>query len=333
MPIKVQNDLPAKHILESENIFVMDEQRAQTQEIRPLRICILNLMPLKEDTELDILRVLSNFPIQTEITLMKVATHESTHTDASHLNKFYVTLEQIRDERFDGLIITGAPVEKMAFEEVEYWKELTKIMKWSETHVFSTFHICWGAQAGLYYHYGIRKIMLEKKLSGVYRQKVLHRKKMIMRGMDDYFYVPVSRYTGIDEEAVRRNPELYVVAESVNPDEGGSYMILACSSRQIFITGHSEYDKYDLDKEYKRDLDKGLNPDIPVNYYTDDDPEKEPVLSWRSTSNCTYTNWLNFVYQETPYDLKDLKPVGYDSYVIGGDHFKERDTTLTFKSR
>ena len=333
MPIKVQNDLPAKHILESENIFVMDEQRAQTQEIRPLRICILNLMPLKEDTELDILRVLSNFPIQTEITLMKVATHESTHTDASHLNKFYVTLEQIRDERFDGLIITGAPVEKMAFEEVEYWKELTEIMKWSETHVFSTFHICWGAQAGLYYHYGIRKIMLEKKLSGVYRQKVLHRKKLIMRGMDDYFYVPVSRYTGIDEEAVRRNPELYVVAESVNPDEGGSYMILACSSRQIFITGHSEYDKYDLDKEYKRDLGKGLNPDIPVNYYTDDDPEKEPILSWRSTSNCTYTNWLNFVYQETPYDLKDLKPVGYDSYVIGGDHFKERDTTLTFKSR
>ena len=311
----------------------MDEQRAETQEIRPLRICILNLMPLKEDTELDILRVLSNFPIQTEITLMKVATHESTHTDASHLNKFYVTLEQIRDERFDGLIITGAPVEKMAFEEVEYWKELTEIMKWSETHVFSTFHICWGAQAGLYYHYGIRKIMLEKKLSGVYRQKVLHRKKMIMRGMDDYFYVPVSRYTGIDEEAVRRNPELYVVAESVDPDEGGSYMILACSSRQIFITGHSEYDKYDLDKEYKRDLGKGLNPDIPVNYYTDDDPEKEPVLSWRSTSNCTYTNWLNFVYQETPYDLKDLKPVGYDSYVIGGDHFKERDTTLTFKSR
>ena len=327
MPIKVQNDLPAKHILESENIFVMDEARAISQQIRPLRIAILNLMPLKEDTELDILRVLSNFPIQTEITLMKVASHRATHTDASHLNKFYVTLDQIENEAFDGLIITGAPVEKMPVEEVEYWQELTEIMKWSETHVFSTFHICWGAQAGLYYHYGIQKVLLPKKLSGIYRQKVVHRKKMIMRGMDDYFMVPISRYTGIDEAAVRSNPELYMVAESDNPEEGGSYMILACSSRQIFITGHSEYDKYDLDKEYKRDVAKGLNPDIPVNYYRDNDPSKEPILSWRSTSNCTYTNWLNFVYQETPYDLKELKPVQYDSY-LKGDHVGERDTIM-----
>jgi len=331
MPIKVQNDLPAKHILESENIFVMDEKRAQSQEIRPLRICILNLMPLKEDTELDILRVLSNFPIQTEITFMKVATHESKNTDASHLNKFYITLDQIRDEFFDGLIITGAPVEKLPFEEVEYWDELKEIMDWSEEHVFSTFHICWAAQAGLYYHYGIEKVMLPKKLSGIYRQKVLHRKKMIMRGMDDYFYVPISRYTGIDEDAVKNNPELYVVAESEDPEEGGIYMVLACSSRQIFITGHSEYDKYDLDKEYKRDVAKGLNPDIPVNYYKNDDPAQEPILSWRSTSNCTYTNWLNFVYQETPYDLTELKPVKCDSYVTVGNHFSERDATITYK--
>lgn len=327
MPIKVQNDLPAKHILENENIFVMDEKRAQSQEIRPLRIAILNLMPLKEDTELDILRVLSNFPIQTEITFMTVATHESKHTDASHLNKFYVTLDQVEQEYFDGLIITGAPVEKLPFEEVEYWPELTRIMKWSETHVFSTFHICWGAQAGLYYHYGIEKRLLPEKLSGIYRQKVLHRKKMIMRGMDDYFNVPISRYTGIDEEAVRKNPELYVVAEAVKPEEGGSYMILACSSRQIFITGHSEYDKYDLDKEYKRDVKKGLNPKLPVDYYEDNDPSKEPILSWRSTSNCTYTNWLNFVYQETPYDLHELSPVQTDSY-LKGDHVEERDTIM-----
>ena len=325
MPIKVQNDLPAKHILESENIFVMDEDRAQSQEIRPLRIAILNLMPLKEDTELDILRVLSNFSIQTEITLVKVASHESKHTDASHLNKFYVTLDDIQGEYFDGLIITGAPVEKLPFEEVEYWDELCRIMEWSKTHVFSTFHICWGAQAGLYYHFGIRKVLLDKKLSGVYRQKVLHRKKIIMRGMDDYFNVPVSRYTGIDEEAVARNPELYVVAESVKPEDGGIYMILAYSSRQIFITGHSEYDKYALDKEYKRDLAKGIEPDIPVNYYPDDDPAREPVLSWRSTSNCTYTNWLNFVYQETPYDLTTLKPVQADSYVKDKEHLTERD--------
>ncbi len=324
MPIKVQNDLPAKHILQSENIFVMDEARAAAQEIRPLRIAILNLMPLKENTELDILRVLSNFPIQTEITLMKVASHTATHTDASHLNKFYVTLEDIREEYFDGLIITGAPVEQIPFEEVEYWPELCEIMDWSETHVFSTFHICWGAQAGLYHHYGIQKHLLPKKLSGVYRHRVLHRKKMIMRGMDDYFYVPQSRHTGIDEEAVRSNPELYVVADS---EEAGSYLILACSSRQIFVTGHSEYDRYDLDREYRRDAAKGLNPDVPVNYYPDDDPTKPPILSWRSSSNCTYTNWLNFVYQETPYDLREMNPVAHDSY-LRDDHMSERDTIL-----
>ena len=325
MPIKVQNNLPAKYILESENIFVMDENRAISQNIRPLKIVILNLMPLKEDTELDLLRVLSNFPIQTEISFMKVSTYKSTHTSSSHLNEFYVEFKDIEADYFDGLIITGAPVEKMEFSEVDYWEELCQIMDWSKTHVFSTFHICWGAQAGLYHHYGIQKVRLEKKLSGVYKHRILHRKKMLMRGMDDEFFVPQSRYTGVDEEALRSNKELYVVADS---EECGSYLILACSSRQIFVTGHSEYDRYDLDKEYKRDLGKGLNPDIPVNYYPDNDPEKTPILSWRSGSNCIYSNWLNFVYQETPFVLEDMRPVGEDSY-LREDHSSERDSTIS----
>ena len=313
MPIKIQNELPVRRILENENIFVMDETRANAQDIRPLEIAILNLMPLKEATELDILRVLSNFPIQVEITFLTTATHRGSHVDESHLNKFYLTFDKVRDRRFDGIIITGAPVEQLEFEEVEYWDELKEIFEWSKTHVFSTFHICWGAQAGLYYHYGIRKHMLPAKLSGVYLHRVIHRRKIMMRGMDDLFYVPQSRYTGIDEEAVRSDPELYVVADS---PEAGIYMILACSSRQIFITGHSEYDRYDLDQEYRRDLARGIDPDVPVNYYPDDDPDKEPILSWRSSSNCTYTNWLNLVYQETPYDLNELRPVEEDSYLI-----------------
>ena len=325
MSIKVQNNLPAKHILETENIFVMDEKRADSQNIRPLKIVILNLMPLKEDTELDLLRVLSNFPIQTEITLMKLSSHNSTHTSSTHLNAFYVEFKDIEKDYFDGLIITGAPVEKMEFSEVDYWEELKQIMDWSKTHVFSSFHICWGAQAGLFHHYGIEKRLLEKKLSGVYKHRVLHRKKMLMRGMDDEFYVPQSRSTGLDEEALRKNKELYVVADS---EECGSYLILACSSRQIFVTGHSEYDRYDLDKEYKRDLLKGLNPDIPVNYYPENNPEKTPVLSWRSGSNCIYSNWLNFVYQETPYNLEELRPVSEDSY-LRDNHWSERDGTVS----
>ena len=325
MSIKVQNNLPAKHILETENIFVMDEKRADSQNIRPLKIVILTLMPLKEDTELDLLRVLSNFPIQTEITLMKLSSHNSTHTSSTHLNAFYVEFKDIEKDYFDGLIITGAPVEKMEFSEVDYWEELKQIMDWSKTHVFSSFHICWGAQAGLFHHYGIEKRLLEKKLSGVYKHRVLHRKKMLMRGMDDEFYVPQSRYTGLDEEALRKNKELYVVADS---EECGSYLILACSSRQIFVTGHSEYDRYDLDKEYKRDLLKGLNPDIPVNYYPENNPEKTPVLSWRSGSNCIYSNWLNFVYQETPYNLEELRPVSEDSY-LRDNHWSERDGTVS----
>ena len=312
MPIKVQNNLPAKRILEDENIFVMDEDRAVSQDIRPLRICILNLMPLKKVTELDILRMLSNFPIQTEITLMKVKSHQSKNTDESHLITFYQNFEDLKEQRFDGLIITGAPVEKLRFEEVNYWQELTEIFKWSTENVFSTFHICWGSQAGLYYHFGIEKKMLKEKLSGVYRHHIIHRKKMLMRGMDDFFWVPQSRWTGIDEKEVKENPELYTVAAS---KEAGSYMILAYSSRQIYVTGHSEYHRYELDQEYRRDLEKGLNPKIPVNYYPDDDPSKTPMLTWRSGADSVYTNWLNFVYQETPFDLNQLKPVYEDSYV------------------
>lgn len=314
MPILVQNDLPAKQILESENIFVMDERRAHTQEIRPLSVCILNLMPLKEATELDLLRVMSNFPIQIQITLMKTASHQSTHTPASHLNKFYETFDDLKDQYFDGLIITGAPVEKMAFEEVEYWQEVCDIMEWSKTHVFTTFHICWGAQAGLYYHHGVDKYELPEKLSGIYRHRVLHHKKILMRGMDDVFYIPHSRYTGVDEQAIANNPELYVVADGL---EVGPAIMLAYSSRQIFVLGHSEYDRMELDQEYKRDIKAGLAPKMPVNYYPDDDPSKTPPLVWRSVSNCLYTNWLNFMYQETPYDLRDLKPIEADSYILG----------------
>ena len=321
MPILVQNDLPAKQILESENIFVMDERRASTQDIRPLQIAILNLMPLKEDTELDLLRVLSNFPLQVQITFLMIESREAKHTTASHLNKFYNTWSEIKDERFDGLIITGAPVEQMEFEEVDYWDELSKIMEWSKTHVFSTFHVCWGAQAGLYYHHGIPKITLPKKLSGIYVETVLHHSKMLMRGLDDTFFCPQSRYTGEDEEAIKNNPELYVVAAA---KETGSCVILAYSSRQIFVTGHTEYDRYTLDKEYRRDMARGLNPDLPVNYYPNDDPTKRPTLSWRTSSNCLYTNWLNFIYQETPYDLKEIRPLTNDSYTLY-DLYEDRD--------
>ena len=317
MSIIVQNELPAKKILESENIFVIDEHRAETQQIRPLQIAILNLMPLKEDTELDILRVMSNFPIQTQITLLMSESHRATHTTASHLNQFYVTYDDVKNCYFDGLIITGAPVEKMPFEQVDYWDELSEIMRWSRTHVYSTFHLCWGAQAGLYFHHGIQKVLLPKKLSGVYLHHVLHRKKMIMRGMDDYFYAPQSRYTGIDEKAAAANPELYTVAEGAVPEEGvGSTLILAYSSRQVFMMGHTEYDRYDLDKEYKRDLAKGLNPEMPANYYPDNDPSRMPVLTWRSSSNAIYTNWLNIVYQGTPYDLTRVTDIEEDSYTL-----------------
>ena len=313
MPIIVQNDLPAKQILETENIFVIDENRAVHQDVRPLSLLVLNLMPLKEDTELDLLRVLSNFPLQVQVSFMRLESHQSTHTSASHLNKFYDPFPVYQDQYFDGFLITGAPVEQMEFEEVGYWQEVCKIMEWSKTHAWSSFHICWGAQAGLYYHHGIQKVLLPEKLSGVYPHQVYHRKKMIMRGMDDIFWCPVSRYTGLDEEAVAANPELYVVAGG--DGRLGSCVILAYSSRQVFVTGHTEYDRYELDKEYRRDLGKGLSPKIPANYYPEDDPSQEPILSWRSSSNCIYTNWLNLVYQSTPYDLSGgFPPLEEDSY-------------------
>ena len=300
MPVKVSNFLPAKKILEEENIFVMDESRAMMQDIRPLRIAILNLMPLKEDTELQLLRSFSNTPLQIEVTFLTTASYVGTNTPLSHLEQFYMTFDDVKAKKFDGLIITGAPVEQMEFEEVAYWEELKEIMDWSETNVTSTLHICWGAQAGLFHHYGVRKKMLSSKLSGVYRHRVLNRKEPLVRGFDDEFYAPHSRYTGISKEDVEASGKFTVLAES---DEAGYFILLAEGGKNIFVLGHPEYDRLTLDKEYKRDLAKGINPDIPVNYYPDNDPEKKPLLLWRSHANTLYSNWINYyVYQNTPYE-------------------------------
>ena len=301
MPIRTQNELPAKTVLENENIFVMDEDRAISQDIRPLEIVILNLMPLKEDTEVQLLRALSNTPLQINITFLQTATYTSTHTAESHLNKFYLTFNEIRGMKFDGMIITGAPIEHMDFEKVEYWNELSEIMEWSKTNVTSTFHICWGAQAGLYYHYGVRKIWLDKKVSGIYTHKVNNRKVPLVRGFDDVFLAPHSRHTESSPEDIRRCDDLIVLAES---EEVGDLLVMSRDGRQIFVLGHLEYDRLTLDYEYKRDLGKGLNPEMPVNYYTNGDTTVRPYLTWRATSNCLYSNWLNYyVYQMTPYLL------------------------------
>ena len=301
MPIKIQSDLPAKAELEEENIFVMDENRAISQNIRPLEIIVLNLMPIKQDTELQLLRGLSNTPLQIDVTFLQMSSHVSKNTSASHIKKFYETFTDIKDKNFDGLIITGAPVEKLDFEEVNYWDELTKIMEWSKEHVTSTLHICWGAQAGLYYHYGIKKVLLDKKLSGVYRHHVLNRKEPLVRGFDDYFMAPHSRYTQASRQQILDNPRLKVLADS---DEAGIYIVLGDGGKEIFVMGHPEYDRLTLDQEYKRDIDKGIEPDLPVNYYPDDDCNRKPLLSWRSHANNLYTNWLNYyVYQSTPFDL------------------------------
>ncbi len=299
MPVKVQNGLPARAELEKENIFLMDESRAMTQDIRPLQILILNLMPKKEETETQLLRVLSNTPLQLELTLMHMSSHESTHTSSSHLNMFYTTFNQIAILHYDGMIITGAPVEKMAFEDVDYWDELCVIMEWSKTHVTSTVHICWGAQAGLYYHYGIQKYDLPKKLSGIYTQKVLDPLVPLVRGFDDEFTAPHSRYTGNHREDILAEPDLTLLAES---DEAGPFLAMSRDGSRVFIMGHPEYDRNTLRDEYIRDKGRGLNPDIPRNYFRDDDPEKEVILSWRVHANTLYTNWLNYyVYQVTPY--------------------------------
>ena len=303
MPIKVQNDLPARAVLESENIFVMDEDRALSQDIRPLEILILNLMPIKEDTETQLVRALSNTPLQIDCTFLMMSTHVSKNTSASHLNKFYVTFDEVRRNHYDGLIITGAPVEHLEFEEVNYWQELVTIMEWSKTHVTSTMHICWGAQAGLYYHYGIPKYERKAKLSGVYNHKVLDRKIPLVRSFNDYFLAPHSRYTEVRKKDIEKHPELMIVAES---EEAGIFLVMNRDGSQIFVQGHPEYDRMTLNNEYHRDLNKGLNPAVPVNYYIDNDPFSVPPLMWRSTANTLYSNWLNFyVYQVTPYILEE----------------------------
>ncbi len=301
MPIRIDNDLPVKKILEEENIFVMDEDRAMSQDIRPLEVVILNLMPLKEDTELQLLRSLSNTPIQVNITFIRTGTYESKNVARKHLERFYTTFDQIRERRFDGLIITGAPVEKMAFEEVEYWDELTEIMDWSEKNVTSTLHICWGAQAGLYYRYGVPKYNLPEKFSGIYKHYTFHKRTPLVRGFDDSFWVPQSRYTGSSKEAIVANDKLEIVSEG---DITGPYLIIGEKGKNIFVTGHPEYDTMTLDQEYKRDMEKGLNPSIPCNYYPEDDPTQKPIKSWRCHANTLYFNWLNYyVYQVTPYQL------------------------------
>lgn len=301
MPIKTQKDLPALEILENENIFVMDENRAVHQDIRPLKVCILNLMPIKQDTELQLLRALSNTPLQIDVSFLNVSTHISQNTSANHLNKFYTTFDEIKERKFDGMIITGAPVEQMPFEEVDYWEELCKIMEWTKKNVTSTLHICWGAQAGMYYHYGIEKVLLEKKLFGIYPFHVLNRKVPLVRGFDDVFLAPNSRYTTVSTEDIKKCSELTILAES---EEVGVFLTIADAGRQIFVMGHPEYDRMTLHNEYKRDVDKGLTIDIPKNYYPGDDPEKRPLLQWRAHSNNLYSNWLNYyVYQVTPYDL------------------------------
>ena len=301
MPIKTQSDLPAKSILEHENIFVMDEFRAMHQDIRPLRICILNLMPIKEDTELQLLRALSNTPLQVDVTFMNVKSHVSQNTSASHLNKFYTTIDEIRDQKFDGMIITGAPVEDISFEEVDYWEETCEILDWAETHVTSTLHICWAAQAGLYHYYGINKRQLSQKLFGVYEHNVANRKIPLVRGFDDIFLAPHSRHTETPAEAIHACKDLTVLAES---PVAGVFLAIAENGKKIFINGHPEYDRYTLNNEYYRDLNKGLSIQVPYNYYPGDDPKEKPLLQWRSHSNNLYSNWLNYyVYQITPYIL------------------------------
>lgn len=303
MPIRVQNDLPVKEILERENIFVMDETRATSQDIRPLKVGLLNLMPLKEDTELQILRSLSNTPLQVDVVFVNVSSHESKNTSTSHINKFYVPFKDIKKQKFDGFIITGAPVEQMPFEEVDYWEELREIMEWTKTHVTSTVHLCWGAQAALYYHYGIDKVPLGAKLFGVFEHCVQNRKTPLVRGFDDVFFAPHSRHTTVPTELIEAEESITVLAKS---EEAGVFLAIADEGKQIYVMGHPEYDRVTLHNEYMRDKNKGLEIEIPKNYYPDDNCENKPLLTWRSHANNFYTNWINYyVYQATPYVLED----------------------------
>ena len=305
MPIKIPNELPATRILNQENIFVITETRALTQDIRPLKILLLNLMPTKIVTETQLSRLLGNTPLQVELEFLQTATHKATHTSQTHMTSFYKVFDDIKDNKYDGMIITGAPVENMKFEEVSYWDELCTIMEWSKTHVTSTFHICWGAQAGLYYHYGIKKYPLDKKLFGVFPHKVERKSSMLFRGFDDTFMVPHSRHTTIRREDVEAVKELKILSTSA---EAGIYALATNKGRQIFITGHSEYDADTLMLEYLRDKEAGLPIDIPKNYFPNDDDSKKPVVTWRSHANLIYSNWLNYyVYQTTPYDITKIK--------------------------
>ena len=305
MPIKIPNDLPAAHTLLRENIFVMAETRAVTQDIRPLEIAILNLMPTKIATETQLARMLGNTPLQVDLTLVQTKSHVAKNTSAEHLLKFYCTFDDIRERKFDGLIITGAPVELLEFEEVEYWDELCQIMEWSKTNVYSTFHICWGAQAGLYYHYGVPKRTLDKKISGVFPHQVEYRNSILLRGFDDQFMAPHSRNTTTDRADIEAVPELKILASS---REAGVYAMFTRGGRQVFITGHSEYDTLTLQSEYVRDVNAGLDPEVPKNYFPNDDPTLPPLNTWRAHANLLYSNWLNyFVYQDTPYDISDIQ--------------------------
>ncbi len=301
MPIKVPDNLPAKEILNKENIFIMEESRAFHQDIRPLKIIVLNLMPKKIETEVQLLRLLSNTPLQLDIKFMHMESHISKNTSMDYLSTFYNVFSDLRNERFDGMIITGAPIEKIEYEEVTYWKELSDIMEWTKTNVTSTLHICWGAQAGLYYHYGIKKYLLPKKMFGVFEHTKVYKHCDLLRGFDDVFYAPHSRHTGIKKEDIEKTDGLELLSES---NESGVYIAASKDGKQIFVTGHSEYDSNTLKNEYLRDKEKGLDIELPKNYFKDDDINKEPIIKWKSHSSLLFSNWLNYyVYQMTPYDL------------------------------
>lgn len=304
MPIRIDNELPAKQRLEIENIFVMSNMRADTQDIRPLKILILNLMPTKLETETQLLRLLSNSPLQVDVEFLQVATHEAKNVSKSHMEKFYETYDDVKDRKYDGMIITGAPVEQMEFEEVDYWNELCKIMEWSKTNVYSTFHICWGAQAGLYYHYGIKKYPTKKKIFGIFPHKSLDETHPLMRGLDDIYYVPHSRHTEIKTQDIAQVKDLQILSYS---ELAGIHIVADMECRKFFVTGHSEYDRDTLAREYFRDKEKGLDIDIPYNYFPNDDVNVTPQMEWKGTANILFNNWLNyFVYQKTPYDLNTL---------------------------
>lgn len=305
MPIKIPDSLPAAEVLAGENIFVMTEARAQRQDIRPLSIVLLNLMPTKIATETQLLRLIGNTPIQVDVTFLHPESHKSKNTPEEHLLKFYNTFSEIRGRKFDGLIITGAPVELLPFEEVNYWDELKEIMDWSLHNVYSTFHICWGAQAGLYHHYGIPKYSIPEKISGVFEHRVIKKNVMLLRGFDEVFCAPHSRHTEVRRKDLEKVSELEILSES---DEAGVYIVSAMNGRQIFVTGHSEYDPLTLKSEYDRDTARGMHPKPPKYYFPGDDPGKTPIVKWRAHSNLLYANWLNYyVYQETPFDLDELK--------------------------